>query len=346
MSEPFVSARPRFKVNGTERADLGESTLALTVHLPLSGMAAAELRLLNWGPGPNGQPDFRYQDIAPGGSLEIALGEDATAPIFKGDITAIEERYGDGAPQTVLLAEDALHKLARVRKSRVFEAMSLTDVVSQVVADTGLSADAQVSSAAADWLQINESDLAFLLRQLQPLDVALRLQGGTVRAKDEEVDPSPLQLDPGRNALRIRIIADLNRQPKEVAVAGHDLKAGSDSSGSASSLTPSPAGSTARSLLTQKGWEGDSTVPHPFARSQTEAQTLAERQYRQAAKRFLHGEIVCRDAYSLTAGREVELTGVSPRLAGRYRVVSCRHVFDQNQGLSTHLKVERPDWTT
>ena len=57
--------------------------------------------------------------------LEKRVGE----PLFMDVVTALEERYGDGAPQLVILAEDPLHKLARSRASRVFENKGLADVV-------------------------------------------------------------------------------------------------------------------------------------------------------------------------------------------------------------------------
>ena len=43
-----------------------------------------------------------------GDTLQIAFGLAQQKTVFKGEITGIEERYGDGVPQLVLLAEDAL----------------------------------------------------------------------------------------------------------------------------------------------------------------------------------------------------------------------------------------------
>ncbi|MFM2069052.1 MAG: hypothetical protein RLZZ584_3961, partial [Pseudomonadota bacterium] len=88
---PLSNARPRLLVDGQEHANLGEAVLALSLHLPRSGMAAAELRLLNWS-GANGTPDFLFQDLRHGQRLAIVLGESATDPAFSGEITAIEER--------------------------------------------------------------------------------------------------------------------------------------------------------------------------------------------------------------------------------------------------------------
>ncbi len=337
---PLISARPGFRVEGRNRPNLAEALLAAQIRLPLAGMASAELRFLNWGSSGDA-PNFQFQDIALGNRLEIVFGDEN---VFDGRVTGIEERYGDGAPQIVLLAEDALHRLARRRESRAFEDMSLDDVVNQVAQGAGLRADVNVSSVNSTWYQHNESDLAFLLRLLTPHDVSPRLQQGSLRARDEEADRDPIALNSGGNADSIRIIADLNRQPLEVATRGYNLAADSEADGQTGSLSPAPRGETAAGVVNELGWEGDSLLPHPFPRSQAEAEALAARGFRARAKRFLHGEIVCRGEPSLRSGREIELAGVSPRLTGRYRVVDCQHRFDTGSGFSTRIKVQRPDW--
>lgn len=341
---PFLNVRPRISIDGAERANLGEAALALQIHLPRTGMAHAELRVLNWGPMESGQPDFLFQSLRLGSRLEIRLGEGSDPPAFAGEITALEERYGDGAPQLVLLAEDALHRLARQRHNRVFEDMSLNDVIQQIAGEAGLQSDVNVAGGSASWLQVNESNLAFLLRQLAHYDVALRLHEGRLRVRDEEADPQPVQLDPG-SARHIRLVADLNQLPTDVTVQGYDLGADSAASSRQQQLSPAPAGESGTALLSQLGWAGSSILPHPFARSQQEAEELARRQFRQRAQRFLHGEIVCAGNARLRSGSEVELRQVSPRLAGRYRVLECWHQFDAAQGLRTRIRVQRPDWS-
>ncbi|NTV10555.1 MAG: hypothetical protein HGA47_07250, partial [Zoogloea sp.] len=171
-------------------------------------------------------------------------------------------------------------------------------------------------------------------------------QDGRLRAREEEADAEPVRLDPAGNASRIRLISDLNRQPREVAVNGYDLAADSAAQASSSALQPPPAGSSAADKLAELGWDGPSIRPHPFARSQAEAEALASAAFRRDARRFVHGEITCRDTPLLRSGREVELAGVSPRLAGRYRVTECWHQFDGAQGLVTRIRVQRPDWST
>jgi phage protein D len=203
-----------------------------------------------------------------------------------------------------------------------------------------------VSAATGTWHQLNESNLAFLLRLTAPHDVAPRLEDGRLRLRDETPDRRPEPLDPGYNVERVRLIADLAQQPRRVIVRGHSLADANDLSAQSEALAPAPAGTTAGEVLARLGWEGESVLPHPFARSQVEADAFAQRGFRHRAKRFVHGELLCRGIPTLRSGREIELSGVSARLAGRYRVVDCTHRFDSAAGYRTRIKVNRPDWET
>jgi len=337
-----VSARPRLTVDGQATPALQGAVQALAIHLPADGMAHAELTLANWGVQADGAPGFAFNHLRLGSRLGIQWGDQPGG--FEGEITALEERYGDGPPRLLLLAEDALHRLARQRGSRSWEAMSLDSLLQQAAEGAGLQADVQVDGATRDWLQHNESALAFLRRLLAPLAVPLRLQDGKLWARPEAADAQPLTLDAGGNASQVRLIADLAQQPQATVAQGFDLAAGEPLRASASALQPAPAGDTAGRQLRQLGWGGEAIRPHPVPRDQAQAQALADGHLRQLASRFIHGEIVCVGATGLRGGREITLTGVSPRLAGRYRVADCWHHFNNQQGLTTRLQVQRPDW--
>lgn len=339
---PLVSARPQIEVDGQAVDGLDQAVTELLVHLPADGMGHAELTVANWGTQADGRPGFAFGHLRLGSRLQVSWGSQAS---FDGEITALEERYGDGPPRLVLLAEDRLHRLARERGSRCWEALSLDDVLSQVAQGAGLQADVMVDGTARDWLQHNESLLAFVRRLLAPLDVPLRLQGGQLRARPEEADPDPLPLNAGGNATQVRLIADLAQQPFPTGAQGYDIDAGEPVQASASSLQPAPEGRTALHYLQSLGWPGEAIRPHPLPRDQAQAEQLAQGHLQRQAGRFVHGEVVCLDGTALHGGREVQLSGVSPRLTGRYRVTDCWHRFDAQQGLSTRLKLQRPDLT-
>lgn len=345
MDEAYISARPRLKIGNEERADVADSLQSLVVNLPLHGMAHAELQVGYTGESEDGaEPQYRFADVALGDRVQIAFGSEREVRVFDGEVTAIEERYGQGAPRLIWLLQDRLHRLARLRHSRTFEDQGLDAVIQAVASGAGLQADAAVSTVAATWHQLNESDLAFLLRLIEPFGVGLRLAGGRLRARPEQDDPEPLSMDAEGNALAVRLIADLNHQPTATGVRGFNPAADETVTASASSVSGAPGGCTAASLLGTLGWTSDEEVPQPFARNQGLATAWAQAHFDRRARDFVSGEIDCRGDPRLTAGRQIELTGVSDRLAGKYRVVHCTHRFDGSGGYRTSLRVSRMDW--
>lgn len=346
MAEAFINARPRFRVDGREDNAMAEAVKDLAIQQPLSGQTHAEIRLINWGRVEGaGDPGFVFQQLKHGAVIDILIGEQEQAALFTGDITAIEERYGDGAPQLLLLLEDKLHLLARQRHSRRFEAQRLDDVLGALADEAGLQFDIQVSTQTADWHQFNESNLAFMQRLLAPYDLAVRYQHGQVIIKPEQVDSQPLRLSPQDGVEYLRIIADLNGQPTVSQVTGFDLAADDSTQAQSDALQPAASGTTATALLNQLGWAGQAYFPQPFAKTQTEAERWATAAFRRRAKAFLSGEAVCNGDVALQVGREIELTDVSERLRGRYQIVHCSHRFDASQGFRTILKLNRADWS-
>jgi hypothetical protein len=342
----FISTRPVFEIDRQARTDLDESLTAMVINLPLNGSAHAELHVTNWGLSEGAQePDFLYSDIGLGSSVDILMPDgDAHQHLFNGEVTGLEERYGEGAPGLVILLQDKLHRLARSRHSRSFEEQSPDDVVQAIAAEAGLQADANASAITSTWHQVNESDLAFLLRLLGRFDIALRLEGDTLRARPEEPDPEPLQLDVQDSVLHVRLLADLNHQPLRTRVLGYNPAAAQEAEHATSALSPAPAETSAADTLNQLGWPGEEIVPQPFALSTAEAEAYAEAHFRRLGKRFICGEITCQGEPGLRSGHEIELEGVSPRLGGIYQVVHCVHRFDNVSGFDTHLKVHRPNW--
>ena len=349
MTDPaFIHIRPVLKIDGEVRSDLGESLTGMVANLPLNGSAHAEVHLTNWGLGDSGRmPDFLFGDIDLGAAVEILMPENGeNRSIFSGEVTALEERYGEGgAPNLVMLLQDRLHRLARSRHSRSFEEQSPDEIVAAIAGEAGLRADVNASTITGSWHQINESDLAFAQRLLGRFDIALRLQDDTVRARPEEPDPEPLHLDALDSATHVRLLADLNHQPTSSRVLGYNPAAAEATDHEADDLTPAPPGVTAADNLNRLGWPGPEIVPQPFARTMAETRAYAESHFRRLAKRFVSGEITCQGEARMHSGREVELGGVSARLRGNYRVVHCVHLFNNESGYDTHLTVHRPDWS-
>ena len=339
----FVSSRPEILVNGAANADMVRSLLDIAVRAPESGMASAELRLVNWGDNPSAGTDFLFNTVALGDKIELKFGLTDRKTVFKGEITALEERYGDGAPQLVLLAEDAMHRLARHRESRVFEQKSPNDIVSQLAGDAGLSADAKLSDSPGDYIQLNESDLKFLRRLAARYGAFPRLSGTKLVCRVREKAASSVTLDAGDQLKRLRVIADLTHQPVKTTVAGHDLTADAGITADGTGLLVPASGRTAAAVLGNLGWDSNEVFASPAPATQAEATDFAKAAFDARGRRFLHGDLVCIGNPDVRVGGAVALTGVSPRLKGTYDVVATAHLFDESAGYQTFARIERAD---
>jgi hypothetical protein len=272
----YVSPRPAIKLKGAPNDDMVTSLLDIAVRAPEAGMASAEIRMVNWGTQPSAPVNFLFNTVAIGDKIEIAFGLAQQKTVFSGEVTAIEERYGDGVPQIVLLAEDALHRLARHRVSR-------------------------------------------------------------------EALPAPVTLDAGDTLKRLRVIADVTRQPLQAAVSGQDLTAGAPITATGTTLMVPASGPTAASLLRGLGWDGAEIFVDPAPATPAEATDYANAAFDGQGRRFLHGDLVCGGNPDVMVGAAVSLTGVSPRLTGVYAVVACAHLFDESAGYQTYARIERAD---
>ncbi len=336
----FTAARPWCRIDGSLRADVQTAVLACTAGGRIGEPAHAEVRLLNWGGRGGADAGFLFDSLQPGQTLTLGFGDDE---VFTGDITAVEERYGGGAPQIVLLAEDALHRLARSRHSRSFEALSPAALLTQLAAAARLQADCNVDAPVATWHQLNESDLALLCRVLGRYDIEPWLDGTKLVARRPEAPTGTLALN-AMDSAELRLIADLAQQPTAVEVRGYDLASGSEVRGSAHTLQPPPGAVTAAARLAALGWPGAEVFPQPAAGSQTDADGLAAAAFGRRAGAWVHGDMRLRGNPKLRRGGYVELSGVSKRFAGRYRMTGVWQSFDLTEGFRTRLKLERGDW--
>jgi len=346
MPDPLlINARPDISVNGEFRLDLTAQLASLVIQLPPHGCASAELSVTNWGLAEGGAlPSYLFSNIGMGAQLRITHGA-TPITLFEGEVTGIEEQYGESAPVLTLLLQDRLHHLARRRQSLCYEDQNPDEVIQTLASDAGLEANVSVSSLPANWHQLNESDLAFALRLCERFDIGLRMDQGAVRATPEEPDPAPIILGPANSVLNLRILADLNHQYQSSEVTGYNPGTAEpvDASGDQTGL-PMP-GKTARDSLSELGWGNSEILPHPLARSQAEADAYATAGFRRQARKFLRGHLTCMGEAGLKPGREIRLEDVAPRLTGLWQVGLCRHVFDKRNGFRTHAKIHRAHWS-
>jgi len=347
----IYSARPKFFVDGEEKAGLGEGLLSMQVEETSAGLYHGEAVFSNWGPK-DGTSGFLYFDrrvLDFGKKLRIEAGGGVGAgPVFEGRITALEGRFLRERPHEILvLAEDRLQDLRMTRRTRTFEDLSDADLFQQVASQHGLRAEADVSGPTHRVLaQLNQSDLAFLRERARAVDAELWVSGDTLSVKGRSRrNTGDVTLTLGRGLLECAVTADLAGQVSGFTVSGWDV---SGKEAIAFKATPSALGGELNGddggsrVLSAALGDRDQQAVHLAPFTAREAQALAEAHYRRAARRFVVGQGLAEGDARVRVGAKLTLAGLGGLFDGKYYVTRSRHLFDLRSGLRTQFTAERP----
>ncbi len=342
------TARPTFRLNGTENERLASLIVAMDVTEQTGGLSSLELRLTNIASLQDGSAETAFDaggDLALGAELIVGAGDtEAPVEIFRGTITALEAVFDEGnAPELVVLAEDALQKARLARRSKVYEDTTLADVVRTVAGFHGWTPQVTgLDQHIGTQVQINESDLAFLRRLLVRADADLQIVGTELHASARaDVRRGELELEVGAQLRRVRVIADLAHQVTQATVKGWDVANGSalDADGQDNALGPG-AGQKGGEILQGSFGERKHHTGHLAAFDQSEVTALANSVRNGRARRFVRAIGTTEGNPALRVGTQVKLTGLPQWFANTYYVVKARHLFDLKEGYRTEFEGE------
>jgi phage protein D len=268
--------------------------------------------------------------------------------VFNGRITAIEAQYPQQQPpEATLLAEDRFQDLRMERRTRTFEDVTDADVVHQIAAQHGLTAEVDADGPTYRVLtQLNQSDLAFLRERAIAIDADVWTEERTLHFQARQRrNGGTVPLRYGGNLLEFSILADLAHQRTAVRVSGWDV-------GNKSQIDVEAAESVIRGELNgQRSGSAvlDGALAQRYERivtavplSEAEARAMAEARYRERARRFLTGMGLTDGTPAIRVGTIVELSELGRPFDGKYTVTVTRHTFDRTHGYRTAFEVERP----
>ena len=346
----LYSARPTLRIDGQQNDRVDQQIVEMTMREQVGGLSSAEVRLLDSTSGQDGVESFSFGDGATfklGCELRLYAGMTTTPQeIFRGKVSAVEVTIGaDGPPTFAVLAEDALQKARKNRISATYEQSSPADVVRTVASRLGLTAQVAdgLDAPTCTWVQVNESDLAFLRRILERFDADMQMVGDTLQVGPRGRESrGTLDLIYGQNLLRLRATADLADVAPSVRVSGWDPRQGSTVTSTATSGTLGPGSGRAGKDLVAQALDS-SRVEHVGIAgelSQQEADAVAKALFARRARRFVRAHGTAQGNPKLRVGAWVNLIGVNPMLATACTVVEASHRFDQTQGYTTDFVAE------
>ena len=346
---PLHATAPTIEVDGQSFPMLATNLRRMRMREGLGGLSSIELAFVDSVPDGTGS-HYAANGGSPlqlGAGVRVFAGPATTGAgeIFDGQVTAIESEIGpDDPPLFTILAADRLYPARRRRRTKLFEAMSLGDVVGELASDFGLTAQVRegVDTTTRDWMQADETDLAFLRRILGRFDcdmqvVADRLQVGRVGMDQRSL----VTLTTGDNILAARITADVAEQVSTIRKASFDPATGEavESEEDSSGFGPGE-GRSGPDILEAKF----STVAMHCGRSgpltDGDAALLARIEGEKRARSFVQLDCTAQGDPGLRVGSWVQLEGVNPMFANQFSVRQAVHRWDQDDGYRTDFVAE------
>lgn len=344
------SPRPVVRFRGRDQAVVRANLLALQLDDARGSMGALEVRLKNFESRSGGSAGraFDGEDILQiGADVAVGMGdEEHPGSMFQGYVTSIEELYdaqGGGAPQIIVLCEDALAKARIARRSKVHDEYRISDHATRLAQDLGLTPRVSgLSDSLGTQVQLNESDLAFLKRMLLERDGELQVIEGELHVRPvSDTRRGEIELSLGPQLLRCRVQADIAHQTTEVTVAGWDAEQGRryGATSQVSDLGPG-SGNSGAGVLNRALRARSEHVGHIPTRNEAEARALANTIFAQRARSFVRLEATAFGDARIRVGAHVRLRGVSPRFENTFVVVRTTHRYDRLEGFKTDFEAE------
>ncbi len=283
------------------------------------------------------------QDGVPAGTtLRVSSGTQ-TEPLFAGEVTAVEYVHVAGGPREMRVrGYDVLHRLRKRQPVRAHVQVALRDVARELVADLGLSVEAD--SPGPLWrhlVQYGQSDLDFLAELADRCGMYLLLREGTLRLVTLEGDGEPLPLVLGEGLLEATVEVNGDPACRVVSAEGWDPLRATHHSARASrarqgrrvsaDAPPDQLSSPGERALVNELTEAD---------AHAEAAAQAELDHRSAREVVLTAQ--AEGDARLRPGARVEVRGITPAVAGQYVLTAVNHVVDLQRGFVSELSSAPP----
>lgn len=333
----------KVKVNGSLlSADLLAALRLVEVQQSVRLIDQALLDFENHG-GRVGDADV----FKPGNEVEIEVGYVGEITwAFKGEIVSLEPRFPVGGNPTVIVrAYDKLHRYRRGHKQRTFLNQKVSDVVTTLASEEGLSPDVQDTGTQQEYLlQNNQTNIDFIHELGRRVGYEVEVtEGSKLHFKKPRHDTSKtLSFTWGENLKSFHVRKSLanvktkvearywNMKDKAVVTETVDTLHSDLSCATTATAEAKSAFGDAKLVFTMR----PSTVP-------AEAQALAWGAFNELALDAVKGRGTALGEPRLKPGTVIELLGLGKTWTGNYYVTRVTHVLHRHAGYSTEFEVRR-----
>lgn len=336
---------PLLQIDGTNAStDLLNDILQISVEesLHLPGMFTLIIKN-DYFPGRAEEKTWRHQSLfAIGKKIKIGFVSSTTENVdfetaeqgyvLDGEITAIETEFTEKSQAPIVIrGYDISHRLHRGRYNRSFQNVTDSDIVNQIVGETGIAAGTITSTSIVhDYVfQENQTNMEFLRERAARLGFELYVQDGKLNFRQPAQNQS-LSLTWLEDIHNFRVRVTSAEQVSSVEVRGWDYttKRPIVSTASTEQVITNTENGTGSKTSTKFSIKPKMIVVDRPVFSANEAQKMA-----QALCNELGGEFVYADAKGegnpdLRPGRVVKLKDMG-NYSGSYYVTETRHLFHE-----------------
>ena len=313
--------------------DPGYDLLSLDVVKEVGRIPYAEVIVLD---GSAAQQTFAISDtdfFEPGKAIEIKLryennaGSEAT--VFKGIVTrhTVEARV-TGSYLTVEV-RDAAFKLATTRKSTIFRDMTDDKVISQIIADQGLTAGTMEATQPehAELVQYYCTDWDFIRSRADALGLLVVVEDGEVSLQKIDLSGSPVHtFEVGISDIyAFEMEADAGRQVESVESIGWDVKAQKLTAPAKAAAFSLAQGNLKGDALAKSMGNGALIQNSLTALDPAELQAWSDAGMTKSRMSLLRGWIGVPGLATVKLLDVVEVAGVGERFNGNTLVTGVRH---------------------
>lgn len=320
-----------------EGAELDADVLAKLTHLRVersAGLAGrATLRFVD-----NGYTLSAGSVFALGKKIDVSVPGGAT--LLSGTVTGINlDQSASGAPQLVVVIDDAGYKLARGTQVATYLNGTYDDVVRKIAGRHGMRADIKSTGVTSEYVLQAGTDLAFLNLITERLGYVWFVDDGpTLVVKPFSVGSPAATLTLGEELQQFSVRAS-GLRPTEVKVHGWNPDAQDDlvdqnpapSVGSVPELVRAYAGNGPTSSLSA----ASTAVADARPLTNAEAKTLAGAYYDEWSSAAVVARGTADVTGALKPGVTVQVKDAGPA-SGKYVVTSVEHIYDST-GFTTRF---------
>ena len=343
---------PTVQIDNQSYAKVSELLLTMEMTEQVGGLSSLELRFSNVASEPAGQASYAFEDnriLKLGAAITVYSGDESQPQeIFRGTITGLEADFKEKAPpELVVLAEDGTQRARMDRRTEIYTDLSIADIAEQTAQRLTLTPIIDgFSNTTGTWVQMNESDLAFLRRLLARYDGDLQVVGEELHVSPRgDVRRGEVELALHSQLRAARLLADLAHQVNEVTLTGWNPLQGQRTSGSSRGDALGPgSGITGAEVLRQTMGERQHHISHLAAPTDEEAIALAAAAFDERARRFVTVAATAEGNPAIRVGTYTKLTGLGDRFDNTYYVVRACHRYDVARGYETDFDAECAYW--